>query len=96
MNILLHVLPEDIEHGQKNSGSNCAIARAIKRQLPYAANVLVGEMIIQIDNKKWILPNSIASWIATFDLGWQPEPISILLPERNVDEEVKWELLEKA
>jgi hypothetical protein len=63
---------------------------------PYAANVLVGEMIIQIDNKKWILPNSIASWIATFDLGWQPEPISILLPERNVDEEVKWELLEKA
>lgn len=62
----IKVLQHHIDEGQRRSAWYCAVALAVREQVPNSESVSVGAAV-QIDGKHYSMPNEAKSFIACFD-----------------------------
>lgn len=63
----IRVTQQDIEQGRQSQSYNCAIARALRRQIPYAQSIAVTVMHTTIDHNSYTNTREMADFIGKFD-----------------------------
>ena len=83
--VKVNVTASCIHWGCKKEGSSCPVARAIRKCLPNAWSVDVGDdelAVMSSGYTTWIkvpLPKKAREFIAAFDRGWEVRPFSFTL-----------------
>ena len=78
------VTQDHIDHGERQSGASCPIARAITRRMPQWTQVDVGETMFTFfpasgERDEAFLPEEACQFIARFDEGKPVEPFAFTL-----------------
>lgn len=76
----IHVTQEDIDKGERGVASECAIARALKRQIPFAVDVAVLPTSININETSYLMPKKAITFVKRFDSYLSVKPFSFDLP----------------
>lgn len=83
--IKINVTQDDILNGTRANAQNCAIARAIQRELDRRdrSGITVTNAHIYVDGKLYKLPKKSAQFIYRFDRHQKAKPFSFMLREQK-------------
>ena len=74
----IEVTREDIDLGERGIHDSCPVALALKKAVPDAVGVSAGGLRVVFDNTTTLeFSNSLADWIAGFDVGDNVQPITL-------------------
>lgn len=71
----IQVTQDDIEHGKRECGDTCAVARAMQRAFP-GRSVHVGATIVWFGADSFPLPRRVQDFISDFDDGKRVQPFT--------------------